>query len=57
MVEVGKAKERMHFLDFGEGWPDSNAIKFDQVHNELIRFHNHSKIFDLRDIELAFLKL
>ena len=35
MIEVGKAKEEMHFLDFGGSWPGSNAVEFDQVHGKL----------------------
>ena len=57
MVEIGKAKEGIYFLDFGGGWPGSNAIEFDWVHGKLTRFHNHSKVFDFRDVKLAFLEL
>ena len=42
MIEIGKAKEGLHLLDFGRSWPSSNAIKLDRVHSELTRFHNHS---------------
>ena len=31
-VEVGKAKEGAHVLDFGWGQPGSNIIEFDRVH-------------------------
>ena len=56
-VEVGEAKEGMHFLDFDGGWPYSNAIKFNWVHSKLTGFHDHSKKFNFKDVELAFLKL
>ena len=56
-VEAGKAKEGLYVLDFGRGWPCCNAIKFDRVHGKLTRFYNHPKVFDFRNIELAFLKL
>ena len=56
-IEIGKAKEGSYILNFGWGRPGGNVIKFDRVHSELSRFHNHSKVFDFRDIELAFLKL
>ena len=54
MVEIGKAKEGSYVIDFGQGWPGSDAIKFNRVHGKLTRFHNHSKIFYFRDVELAF---
>ena len=57
MVEVGKAEEGPHVLDFGEGRPGSNAIELDRVHGKLTGFHDHSEVFDFRDIELALLKL
>ena len=57
MVEVGKAKEGMDFLNLSRGWPCGDAIKFDQVHDELTRYYNHSKVFNFWDIELTFLKL
>ena len=46
IVEVGEVKKGTHLLDFGGGWPCSNAVKFDWVHGELTRFHNHSEIFN-----------
>ena len=55
-VEVGKAKEGSHVFYFIRSWPSGYAIKFDWVHGELTGFHNHSKVFDFRDIELAFLE-
>ena len=57
MVEVGKAKEGSYILDFSGGWPSGNAVEFDQVHGELTGFYDHSKVFDFRDVKLAFLKL
>ena len=57
LVEVGKAKEGVHILDFGWGRSGGNTIKFDRVHDKLTRFHDHSKVFDFRDIELALLEL
>ena len=56
-VEVGKAKEGSYILDFSWGWPGGDAIEFDWVHSKLTGFHDHSKVFYLRDIKLAFLKL
>ena len=56
MIEVGKAEEGSHILDFGRGWPGSNAIKFDRVHGKLTRFHDHSEVLDFRDVKLAFFK-
>ena len=56
-IEVGKAKERSHILDFGQGQPGGDTIEYNRVHDELTRFYNHSKIFDLWDIKLAFLEL
>ena len=35
LIEVGKAEGGIDFLDFGGGWPGSNAIKFDWVHGKL----------------------
>ena len=57
MVEVGKAKERSYILNFGWGWPSGNAVEFDRVHGELARFHDHSKVFDFRDVKLTLLEL
>ena len=57
IIEVGEAKEGTHFLDFGGGWPSGNTIKLDRVHGELTWFHNHSKVFNFGDVELAFLEL
>ena len=57
MVEVDKAEEGSYILDFGWGWPGGNTVELDRVHGKLTRFHNHSKVFDFRDVELAFLKL
>ena len=54
MVEVGKAEEGLYILDFRGGQPGSNAIEFDRVHDKLTGFHNHSEVFNFRDIELAF---
>ena len=56
-VEVSKTKEGVYVFDFDRGQPGGNAIKFDQVHGELTRFHNHSEVFDFGNVELAFLKL
>ena len=56
-VEVGKAAERSDVLDFGWGWPGGDAVKFDRVHSKLTGFHDHSEVFDLGDVELAFLEL
>ena len=53
-VEVGKAQEGLHVLDFGESRPGSDAIKFDWVYSKLTRFHNHSKVFNFWDVKLAF---
>ena len=55
-IEVSETKEGSYILDFGRGWPGGNSIKLDQVHGKLTRFHNHSKVFNLRDIKLAFFK-
>ena len=56
-VEIGKTKEGSHVLNFGGGQPGSDAIKFDRVHGKLTGFHNHSKVFHFRDVELTFLEL
>ena len=56
-VEVSEAKERSYILDFSRGWPGSNAVEFDRIHGKLTGFHDHPKVFDFRNIELAFLKL
>ena len=56
-IEVGKTKEGLYIPDFGWGKPCSDAIKFDWVYSQLIRFHNHSKVFDFRNVKLTFLKL
>ena len=56
-IEVGKAKEGLYVLDFGRGQPSSNTVKLDWVHGKLTGFHDHSKVFDFRDIKLAFFKL
>ena len=45
-IEIGKAEEGSYILDFGGGWPGSNAIKFDQVHGKLTGFHDHSEVFN-----------
>ena len=55
-VEVGKAKEGSDVFDPGWGWLGSDAIELDRVHGELTGFHNHSKVFDFWDVELAFFK-
>ena len=47
----------MYFLDFGGGWPGSSAIKFYWVYGKLTEFHDHSKVFDFRDVKLAFFEL
>ena len=47
VIEVGKAKKGMYFLDFSRGRSGSDAIEFHKI---------HSKVLDLRDIKLAFLK-
>ena len=57
MVEVGETKEGPHILDLCWGRQGSDAIEFDRVHGELIRFYDHSKIFNFRDIELTLLEL
>ena len=57
VIEVGKAEKGSYILDFSRGWPGSDAIKFDWVHSELTGFHNHSEVFDFRDVELALLEL
>ena len=56
-VEVGKAKEQLYILNFSWGGPGSDAVKFDWVYKELTGFYNHSKIFNFRNIKLAFFKL
>ena len=56
-IEVGKAKEGSYFLDFGGGWPGSNAIKLYRVYNELSWFDNHPEVFHFGDVKLALLKL
>ena len=56
-VKVGKAKEGLYILDFGWGWPGSDAVEFHRVHGKLTGFHDHSEVFDFRDVELAFLEL
>ena len=56
-IEIGKAKERTYILDFGWGQPGGHSIKFDRVHGKLPRFHNHSQVFNFRDVELTLLKL
>ena len=57
MIEIGEVKEGTHFLEFGGGQPSGNTIEFHGVHSELSWFYDHSKIFNLRDVELAFFKL
>ena len=57
IVEVDKAREGSHVLDFDWGWPGSNPIQLDQVHGELTRFYDHFEVFYLRDIKLAFFEL
>ena len=47
----------MYVLDFGRSWPGSDAIELDWVHGKLTGFHDHSEVFDFRDVELAFLEL
>ena len=56
MVEIGEAKEGSYVFDFSWGWPGSDAIEFDGVHGELTGFHDHSEVFDFRDVELALLE-
>ena len=56
MVEVSEAKKGLHVPDFGRSQPGSDATKFDWVHGELTRFHDHSEVLNFRNIELAFLK-
>ena len=56
-VEIGKAKERPYIFDLGWSWPGSDTVELDRVHGELTEFHDHSKIFDFGDVELALLKL
>ena len=57
MIEVGKAKERSHILNFSWGWPCGNAVKFHWIHGKLTGFHDHSEVFDFRDVKLAFFEL
>ena len=57
MVEVSKVQEGLYTLDFDRGWPGGDSVEFDWIHGKLTRFHNHSKVFDFRDVELAFLEL
>ena len=56
IIEIDKAKEGMYFLDFCEGWPGSNTVKFHEVHSKLLGFHDHPEVFDFGDIELTFFK-
>ena len=56
-IEVSKAKEGSYILDFSRGWPGGDAVEFDWIHSELTGFHDHSEVFDFRDIELALLEL
>ena len=56
-IKVDEAKEGMYFLDFNRGWLSSDAVKLDQVHGKLTRFHDHSKVFDFRDVKLTLLEL
>ena len=57
MIEVGKAKERLDVLDFGEGRPGGDTVKLDRVHGELSGLYDHSEIFYFRNVKLAFFKL
>ena len=57
MIEICKAKEGSYILDFGEGWPGSNAVEFYWVYGELTEFHDHSEVFNFRNIKLTFLEL
>ena len=57
IIEVGKTKEGLYILDFSGSRPSSDAVEFDWVHGELTRFYNHSKVFNFRNIKLAFLEL
>ena len=56
-VKVSKAKKGLHILDLCWSQPSSNAVEFDRVHGELTGFHDHSEVFDFRDVKLALLKL
>ena len=56
-IEIDKVKEGSYILDFGWGGPGGDAIELDWVHGKLPWFHNHSKVFYLRDVKLAFLEL
>ena len=47
----------MYFLDFDGGWPGSDAVEFYRVHGQLTGFHDHSEVFDFRNVELGFLEL
>ena len=57
MIEVGKAEEGLYIFYFGRGWPGSDAVELYGIHGELTGFHDHSKIFDSRDVKLAFFEL
>jgi len=56
LVEIGKAKERLHFFLVRWSGPFSNTCNLDRVHRDGVVGDDHSKVLDRSLLELALVR-
>src|SRR5260221_1876808 len=57
LIEITEPQEATHILDTGRGWPLCDSLHLDRVHTHLSVSDDHTQVFDLSLMELAFFRL